>query len=218
MKPIIFMFALLLPVFAQAGAYEDMEEAMIRQDPSAIIDLLKRGVDVNTVDREGNSLLTQAVKRDLPEAVDYLMAHRARLNPRNKHGETAVSIAAYTGKLAYVKKLVEAGAEVNYYGWPPLAYAAYNGHLDIVDYLIKRGAEVNAKTGHGSTALFFASRFGHIDVVHLLLKNQADPTVENENGETAVDWALKSANTDIEAILREAGGRSGKKVVLDVAK
>lgn len=218
MKPIIFMFALLLPVFAQAGAYEDMEEAMIRQDPSAIIDLLKRGVDVNTVDREGNSLLTQAVKRDLPEAVDYLMAHRARLNPRNKHGETAVSIAAYTGKLAYVKKLVEAGAEVNYYGWPPLAYAAYNGHLDIVDYLIKRGAEVNAKTGNGSTALFFASRFGHIDVVRLLLKNQADPTVENENGETAVDWALKSANTDIEAILREAGGRSGKKVVLDVAK
>ena len=77
---------------------------------------------------------------------------------------------------------------------------------------------MNAKTGNGSTALFFASRFGHIDVVHLLLKNQADPTVENENGETAVDWALKSANTDIEAILREAGGRSGKKVVLDVAK
>ena len=88
----------------------------------------------------------------------------------------------------------------------------------IIRALIKRGAEVNAKTGNGSTALFFASRFGHIDVVRLLLKNQADPTVENENGETAVDWALKSANTDIEAILREAGGRSGKKVVLDVAK
>ena len=61
----------------------------------------------------------------------------------------------------------------------------------------------------------FALRFGHMEVVQLLLKNQADPTVENENGETAVDWALKR-NTDIEAILREAGGRSGKKVVLDV--
>lgn len=218
MKPIIFIFALLLPVFAHAGAYEDMEEAMIRQDPSAIIDLLKRGVDVNTVDREGNTLLTQAIKRDLPEAVDYLMTHRARLNPRNKHGETALSVAAYNGKMVYVKKLVEAGAEINYYGWPPLSYAAYNGHLEIVDYLIKHGAEVNAKTGNGSTALFFASRFGHAEVVQLLLKNQADPTVENENGETAVDWALKSANTDIEAILREAGGRSGKKVVLDVAK
>ena len=218
MKPIVFIFALFIPLFANAGAYEDMEEAMIRQDPSAIIDLLKRGVDVNTVDREGNTLLAQAIKRDLPEAVDYLMAHHARLNPRNKHGETAISIAAYNGRTAYVKKLVEAGAEVNYYGWPPLSYAAYNGHPEIVDYLLKHGAEVNGKTGNGSTALFFASRFGHMEVVQLLLKNQADPTVENENGETAVDWALKSANTDIEAILREAGGRSGKKVVLDVEK
>ena len=110
MKPIVFIFALLVPLFANAGAYEDMEEAMIRQDPSAIIDLLKRGVDVNTVDREGNTLLAQAIKRDLPDAVDYLMAHRARLNPRNKHGETAISIAAYNGRTAYVKKLVEAGA------------------------------------------------------------------------------------------------------------
>ncbi|MFT3850436.1 MAG: ankyrin repeat domain-containing protein [Propionivibrio sp.] len=218
MKTLTFLFALLLPVLVHAGAYEDMEEAMIRQDSSAIIDLLKRGVDVNTVDREGNTLLTQAVKRDIPEAVDYLLAHRARLNTRNKHGETAVSIAAYNGRTAYVKRLVEAGAEINYYGWPPLSYAAYNGHLEIVEYLLKHGAEVNGKTGNGSTALFFASRLGHVEVVQFLLKNRADPTVENENGETAVDWALKSANTDIEAILREAGGRSGKKVVLDVQK
>ena len=218
MKSIIFAFALLLPIFAHAGAYEDMEEAMIRQDASAIIDLLKRGVDVNTVDRDGNTLLTQAIRRDIPEAVDYLMAHRARLNTRNKHGETALSIAAYNGRTAFVKKLVEAGAEINYFGWPPLSYAAYNGHLEIVDFLLKHGAEVNGKTGNGSTALFFAARFGHPEVVELLLKNHADPTIENENGETAVDWALKSANTDIEAILREAGGRSGKKVVLDVGK
>lgn len=218
MKAITLLFALLLPIVACAGAYEDMEEAMIRQNPSAIIELLKRGVDVNTVDRDGNTLLVQAIRREIPEVVEYLLTHRARMNNRNKNGETAVSIAAYNGKMAYVKRLVEAGAEVNYYGWPPLSYAAYNGHLEIVDYLLKHGAEVNAKAGNGSTAVFFAARFGHAEVVRRLLQNQADLTVENENGETAVDWALKGANTDIEAILREAGGRSGRKVVLDVAK
>ena len=107
---------------------------------------------------------------------------------------------------------------MNFYGWAPLAYAAYNGHLEIVDYLLKRGAEINAKTQNGSTALFFAARFGHIEVVKLLLRNKADATVANENGETAVDWALKSDNTDIEALLREAGGRSGKSVTLELAK
>ena len=216
MKRIALLFCLLLPMLACAGAYEDMEEALIRRDADAAISLIKRGMDVNTVDRKGNTLLIQAIRGDISPLFDYLMERRARVNTRNKHGETALSIAAYTGKLVYAKRLVEAGAEVNFYGWPPLSYAAYNGHLDVADYLIKRGAEVNATTENGSSALFFAARFGHIDVVRLLLKNQADATIVNENGETAVDWALKSKNTDIADLLRAAGGRSGKAVVLEL--
>ena len=218
MKRIAFLFILLLSALASAGSYDDMEEALIRNDSSAAIDLIKRGMDVNTVDRAGNTLLIQAMRSDVPDLVDYLLQRRARVNTRNRNGETALSIAAYTGKFQYVKRLVEAGAEVNFYGWPPLAYASYNGHLEIVDYLLKHGAEINAKTENGSSALFFAARFGHIEVVKLLLKNKADPTIANENGETAIDWALKSDNTDIEALLRAAGGRSGKSVVLELSK
>jgi ankyrin repeat protein len=218
MKIIALLFALLIPTLASAGAYEDMEEAMIRGDSGAAINLIKRGVDVNTVDKAGNTLLIQAVRRDVPELFDYLLLRRAKLNVRNRNGETALSLAAYTGKLQYVQRLVEAGAEVNFYGWSPLTYAAYNGHTAIVDYLLKRGAEINARTENGSTALFFAARFGHIEVIKLLLKNKADPTLANENGDTAIDWALKSENTDIADLLRAAGGRSGKAVVIDFSK
>lgn len=218
MKTIALLFALLLPTLASAGAYEDMEEAMIRGDSGAAINLIKRGVDVNTVDKAGNTLLIQAVRRDVPELFDYLLLRRAKLNVRNRNGETALSLAAYMGKLQYVQRLVEAGADVNFYGWSPLSYAAYNGHTAIVDYLLKRGAEINARTENGSTALFFAARFGHIEVIKLLLKNKADPTLANENGDTAIDWALKSDNTDIADLLRAAGGRSGKAVVIDFSK
>jgi len=218
MKIIALLFALLLPTLASAGAYEDMEEALIRGDSGAAINLIKRGVDVNTVDKAGNTLLIQAVRRDVPELFDYLLLRRAKLNVRNRNGETALSLAAYTGKLQYVQRLVEAGAEVNFYGWSPLTYAAYNGHTAIVDYLLKRGAEINATTENGSSALFFAARFGHIEVIKLLLKNKADPTLANENGDTAIDWALKSDNTDIADLLRAAGGRSGKAVVIDFSK
>lgn len=216
MKRYAFVFALLLPLLASAGAYEDMQEALIRNDSSAAIELIKRGMDVNTVDRSGNTLLMQAVRGEVPGLFDYLLQRRARVNTRNKNGETALSIAAYTGKLAYVKRLVDAGAEINFFGWPPLAYAAYNGHLEIADFLLKRGAEVNAKTENGATALFFAARFGHIEVVRLLLSQRADPTIVNDGGETAVDWALKSENTDIADLLRAAGGRSGKSVVIEM--
>ena len=209
---------LLIPAAASAGVYDDLEEALIRNDSAAAIALVQRGMDVNTVDRQGNTLLVQAVRRDLPELFAHLLQRRARLNVRNRNGETALSIAAYTGKIAYVQRLVEVGAEVNFYGWPPLAYAAFNGHTAIVDYLLKHGAEIDATTENGSTALFFAARYGHSDVVKLLLRNKADVTPANENGDTAVDWAARAGNTDIEDLLRRAGGRSGKAAVIELSK
>ncbi len=217
-KIAVFLFTLLLSTAVFAGVFEDVEEAMIRRDSSGVIALIQRGVDINTVNRNGDTLLTQSVRHDLPELFDYLLKRRARLNVRNRNGETALSLAAYFGKLPYVERLVAAGADVNFYGWSPLAYAAYNGHTEVAAYLIKRGADVNAKTENGSTALFFAARFDHPDLVKLLLANQADPTVANDVGETAIDWALKSGNTDIEDLLRAAGGRSGKSLTIDVAK
>ncbi len=218
MKLITFLFALLIPSLALAGSYEEMEEALIRKDSATALALIKRGMDVNTVDRSGNTLLIQAMRQDLPELIDYLMQRRARLNMRNRNGETALSIAAYIGSIEYVKRLVEAGAEINFYGWPPLSYAAFNGHTAVVNYLLKRGAEIDATTENGSTALFFAARFGHVDTVKLLLKKEADLTIVNENGETAVDWAVKNRHTDIEDLLRAAGGRSGKSVLIDMSK
>ncbi|MDR0378729.1 MAG: ankyrin repeat domain-containing protein, partial [Candidatus Accumulibacter sp.] len=117
----------------------------------------------------------------------------------------ALSIAAYLGHAGYVRRLVEAGAEVDFFGWPPLVYAAYNGHTEIVDYLAERGAGVDARTENGSTALFFAARFGHFDTVRTLLeKHHADPSIVNDRGETAVDWARKGRHSEVEALLRKA--------------
>lgn len=218
MKIALFLFALLLSLSVSAGSYEDMEAALIRGESNSAIELIKRGMDVNTVDRAGNTLLVQAIQRDMTSLVEFLIKNRARLNTRNQNGETALSIAAFSGKLPYVKLLVEAGAEVNFYGWAPLAYAAFNGHSEVVGYLLKHGAEVDAKTENGTTALFFAARFGHEAVVDILLENNADPSIANERDETAVDWAANSKNASIEDKLRAAGGRSGKSVQIELSK
>lgn len=218
MKKLFFIISFLLSSAAFSGSLEDMEEAIIRNNSADAITLIKRGMDVNSVDKAGNSLLMQVVRRDMPEFFDYLIKRKARINTRNRNAETALSIAAYTGKLDYVQRLVEAGAELEFFGWPPLIYAAYNGHTSIVDYLLKRGADINATTANGSTALFFAARFGHQSSIELLLDNKADPTIHNERDETAVDWAMKAENTDIADLLRAAGGRSGKSISIEVGQ
>ncbi len=213
----ILLFALLLPSFASAGVYQDMEQALISGDTSAAVNLIHRGVDVNTVDIAGNTLLMQSVRRDNKEFFDFLLQRRARMNVRNRNGETALSLAAFTGQLFFAQRLVDAGAEINAYGWSPLAYAAFNGHAAIAGVLLKRGAQIDAKTENGSTALLLAARYGHAETVDLLLKSKADPNVANQAGETALDWALKAGNTDIAERLRQAGGHSGNAVVVEIA-
>jgi hypothetical protein len=106
------------------------------------------------------------------------------------------------------KRLVEAGADVNLYGWPPLIYAAFNGHTAVVEYLITRGADIDATTENGSTALFFAARFGHLQIVELLLQNKADASIANDRGATADDWARQTGNTNIADILRQASDQT----------
>lgn len=207
---------LLLPALAGAGIYEDLEEAMIRHDAPGVIAFVQRGLDVNTVDRSGNTLLAQAIRLDMPELVDFLLKHRARVNLRNRYGETALSLAAFAGRTAYVRRLLEAGAEVNFHGWAPLAYAAWNGHAEVARLLIEYGADIDGKTENGSTPIFFAARYGHPAVVKLLLEHGADLAILNDRDESAVDWAIKGKNTEIEDVLRQAGGRSGKSVKIEV--
>ena len=203
---------------AKAGVYDEMLSALKSDDTGAVVDLLNRGVDVNTVDIEGNSLVMLAVRENNAALLDQLILRRARLNLRNRNGDTALRMAAFTGKLPFVQRLVEAGAEVNMYGWSPLSYAAFNGHAAIVEYLLKRGSEINATTENGSTALLLAARNGHREVVDVLIKHQADTNIETESGETALDWAEKTNNTDIAKQLRAAGANSGKSIVIEVSK
>lgn len=208
----------ILPGLASAGVYEDMLTALKSDDTGAAIALLNRGVDVNTVDIMGNTLLMLAVRENNEQLLEQLILRRARLNVRNRDGDTAVRMAAFGGKLTFVQRLVEAGAEVNMYGWSPLSYAAFNGHAAIVEYLLKRGAEINATTENGFTALLIAARNGHLSVVDVLLKQQADPNIASESGETALDWAERTNNSEIAQRLRDTGGHSGKTVTIEISK
>lgn len=212
------LFALFLQPMAFAGVYQDMEQALISGNTSAAIALIERGVDVNTVDIAGNTLLMQSVRRDNKEFFDFLVQRRARINIRNRNGETALSLAAFIGHQYFAQRLVEAGAEINTYGWSPLAYAAFNGHATIAELLLKRGAQINATTENGATALLLAARNGHANAVDLLLNNKADPNIGDQSGSTPLDWAIRANNTDIAERLRKAGGRGGSATAVESAK
>ena len=107
----------------------------------------------------------------------YLMKEcAADVNACNVKGETALMMAAMTGKECIVKILLAEGnadvdAKDTTHGGTALMMAALNGHEACVRALLAAGnADVNAKdTTHGNTALMMAAGQGHEACVRALL-------------------------------------------------
>ena len=112
-----------------AGVYEDMLHAVNNDDTQTVSRLLQRGMDVNTVDAKGDSLLMLAARIGKPEMVKAILGARPRINTRNALGETALMLAAFNGHTEAVRLLLAQDAEINHPGWNPLIYAAFDIYM-----------------------------------------------------------------------------------------
>lgn len=198
--------ALLLAAgIACAGVYEDMLHAVNNDDEDTVAQLLKRGVDVNTVDANGDSLLALAARRGKPEMMKTILDAHPRLNSRNGHGETALMLAAFNGHTEAVRALLAEGADFNHPGWNPLIYAASRDRMDIARILIARGARVDAEADNGTTALMMAAREGHLQMVLLLLEHGADVSHKTKSGYSALSMARSQDRREVVQTLIRAG-------------
>ncbi len=193
--------------------------------------LLENGADVNAQDeswlKTGRTPLMYAVMQGNAALVQTLLGKGARLDLKNKDGDTALSLAKKDG-LEYiaqllekhagsanesagqadpdkVKALISKGADVNLRtptGSTPLMYAADGNKLEIIRALLRSGADVNAKNGANSTALIFASVKGHLGVAKELLRRKADVNVKNIGGADALIYAVVNKKAKaVEALL-----------------
>lgn len=178
---------------AWAGAYDDLMMAANNGVTEQVIELLQKGMDVNTTDRDGNSLLMIAVRTDNQPLVDFLLQHRASLWRRNRYGDDVLMQATNDGKLDVVKKLVAAGAEVQHTGWTALHYAVIQGYPDLVAYLLEKGADVTAKGPNGQTALMMAENRHKDDIIQMLKTRQAEVDQAEAQRKAAEEAAAKEA-------------------------
>ena len=89
------------------------------------------------------------------------------------NGNSALSMAAFSGHEPVARLLLEAGADKHLArddGLTALMLASENGHLEVVRLLLETGADKDLATNDGCTALPVASANGHLAVVRLLLE------------------------------------------------
>jgi ankyrin repeat protein len=195
---ILLLFgAFLVPQTAFAGAYDDMLNAVKTKDIGKVNNLLQRGMDVNTTDPAGNSLLMLAAQNGDSQILELLLNNKANVLSINKYGDSALMLASLNGHLQSAIALVAAGAEIDPEGWTPLIYAAFEGHTELVRFLLTLDIDIDAQSENGMTALMAAIRNGHLDVVKVLLEQDPDINLVNQNNLTALGIAQGAGNEGI---------------------
>jgi ankyrin repeat protein len=196
--------------YAMAGAYDDLIAAAYRDDTDAVTDLINRGLDVNSVDPAGNTLLHVAARSGNIKLMETLLKSNANPKVRNRVGDTAVMLAAYGGKMEAVDVLLAHGADLNNSGWTPLHYAVFAQQAEMVSHLLAKGALINARAPNEQTALMLVAKNGDINIARILLKANPDIDLKDQYGETALSIAGKNNNGDIARLLENASKKAAQ--------
>ncbi|NOY38288.1 MAG: ankyrin repeat domain-containing protein [Chlorobi bacterium] len=142
--------------------------AAYRGDADKVLSFLDQGMDINQVNRNGQSALMMAAYNGHLDLVRLCLKKGAGINDRDAGGRTPLMYAASGPFTATVKYLLNHGADPNTVDqdekWTALMYAAAEGHLDVVRLLLKRGAVASVTDVDGDTAESFARKNGHIEV------------------------------------------------------
>jgi ankyrin repeat protein len=157
-------------------------EAFRQGDIAKVRAAINSGVDVNSRDADGNTLLMQAAVYATAADLEFLVAHGADVSAMNKGGHTALMRAM--PDLTKIKLLVEHGADVNAVarGTTPLLIAAgIRSAEDVLRYLIAKGADLKAIDGLGSDAVMTAAAVGAIGNLKILLDAGASGSSEAKN-------------------------------------
>lgn len=115
--------------------------------------------------------------------------------------------AVEAGSLDQVRRLLEAGEDVNTRnsnGETPLHWAE---DANVMRLLLEAGADVNARDSYGDTPLqnaVFLADDADVVLVQLLLEAGADVNTRNNDGDTPLQWA---EHAEVERLLRKAGAK-----------
>lgn len=160
--------------------------------------------------------LFDAIDSGDEELVTELLAENPELagaSRRNEYGwVTPLHRAAEKGRLASVKALVEAGAEVyavNQGGYPPVFDAVYGKHTEVVEYLF----EASAQRDHGQPPTFgcgidiiCAGRLAMLDRVRMHVDK--DPLAIYRRGcigESVLHWPAHNGYVEVVRLLLDRG-------------
>ncbi|MBG15988.1 MAG: hypothetical protein CL853_06525 [Crocinitomicaceae bacterium] len=127
-----------------------------RSKDKGIIDFfVGKGLSVNALDLDGNSPLSNSVKRNTTEMISYFITNGGDVSYIDKKGNTLVHLAVNRSDQEVIQLLHDQSCDLNIYnddGLTPLHLAVMKSNDDqLIKFLISSGAKQHLKTSFGES-------------------------------------------------------------------
>ena len=162
--------------------------------------LVRKGVIIDSTDRENDTALHLAVKKGHFDVVKQLITDGADINARNAYDNTPLLLAATQSNLDIMNILITHGADanvINKSGKTPLSYAIHSGNTDAVSLVIGHGGMIDGKRAIGIAVNNKDARM----VEHLLKNRLLRNAIKGDPDQLALFDAERLGYTDIVKLL-----------------
>lgn len=168
------------------------------------------GIDINGVNKHGESPLHIAAGYGRLHIVRMLHRNGAFIDSQDKQGDTPLYWASRHSHLDVVQYLCQEGATSNAQdksGETALHVAAKYDHPEVLSYLCRAGANLDIQDSEGDTPLLCASWHGYQNVVECLTQAGCSLSLANREGETALHVAAVRGYSAIVRFLCQNGAQ-----------
>lgn len=164
------------------NGYTRLQRAILENDLSAVVSLVKAGADVNFRGALVYPPLHFALERDRHHIALALLQAGADVNLQDVLGQSPLHKAAEHAQESFVLALLKQGADPNVRdkeGKTPL-HVMSTAKPELIDALARHKAHLNEKDAMGNTPMHLF--LDKPQIIERLLVNGADPNVRNDQG------------------------------------
>ena len=170
-----------------------------------------KGLDINSVDSEGNGIFNYVTKKGQIESLNALLKQGIKGTDQAFIFAANGARGAANGIEVY-KYLESVGLNPNVYdkeGVSPLhILAARSKDEEVIDFLIAKGLVVSTKDHKGNNALMHAASKNSVEIVKLLAENLKTYNDTNKKGQSALTLAVGGNTSDVVEFLINKGSKT----------
>jgi len=125
---------------------------------------------INRLNKNGDSVLEQVVRKKKWALCERLLECGADPNTQNRYSGTALQWACWHRDFVLVEILLKHKADpnvVDFFGRPPIYWAAIEGNVPLVKLLRQYGADIGLADNTGATMIEWAKRRGYAELIRL---------------------------------------------------